>query len=171
MGRSLIEPDYIEAMRDLMVEAGIVGCRMLLPLDVMVVHMTDPSAPARAVDVEAIGPEDMILDVGPRTIATWSRVIQNAGTVVWNGPLGAYEMSPYEEGTYNLANALVHSSASTLVAGGDTLKALQLCELRHHFPSLSTAGAAFIDRLAGRDLPALRALRQTHVAVDRRRSA
>ena len=160
VGRSLIEPDYIESMRDLLVEAGIVGCRILLPQDAVVAHMLQENLPSITKKINQLEMGDMILDVGPQTLKVWSRVLQKSKSIIWNGPVGAFEISPYDEGTHNLANAIVHSDAKTLAAGRDTLTALRKCKLRHKFDSISTAGAAFLDTLADRELRGVKALKE-----------
>jgi 3-phosphoglycerate kinase len=167
VGRSQLEPDYLETMRNILVEAGIVGCRILLPQDVVVSHSLGPDTPTTAKMVDKLTMNDTALDIGPQTIRVWSRVIQNAGTIVWNGPVGTYEVTPFDEGTNNLANAVIHSDAATLAAGGNTLDALHRCELRDRFDALCTGSRAFMDLLAGHDLPGLQALRE---AASARRS-
>ncbi|MFZ2620146.1 MAG: phosphoglycerate kinase [Alphaproteobacteria bacterium] len=159
MGKSHIEMDYIEPLRDFLVEAGIVGCRILMPADVMTTNLNHPMARPVAKAVHQLEPDDTALDIGPETVKVWSRVIQNAGTMVWSGPMGSYELAPFDEGTNNLANAMLHSPCPTkVVAGGDTLDALKRTGLREQFSQLSTGGAAFLAMLAGEPLPALTAL-------------
>jgi 3-phosphoglycerate kinase len=164
VGRSQLEPDYLETMRNILVEAGIVGCRILLPQDVMVSHSLGPETPTHPKRVDELKMNDMALDIGPQTIRVWSRVIQSAGTIVWSGPVGTYEVAPFDEGTNNLANAVIHSDAATLAAGGNTLDALHRCELRDQFDALCTGSRAFLDTLAGHDLPGLNAL---HIAAQK----
>ena len=158
VGRSIVEPDYIEVMRDLLVEAGIMGCRILLPQDVVTAKMLQEGQPPVTKNIENLAMDDMILDIGPNTIDVWSRVLQKAGTIVWNGPVGSYETKPFDEGSGNLANAIVHSDAASIAAGRDTLLALRQYKLREEFDALSTATNAFIDLISGRELHGLQAL-------------
>lgn len=160
MGRSLIEPEHMEVARDILAEAGVLGCRIHLPQDVMVAtSLQDPNPPV-AKRVNDLTLNDIALDIGPKTVATWSSVIQSVATVLWTGPLGAFEASPFEEGTFNIANAVAHSNAFSLIAGKDMLEALKECNLLNTVSAISTASAAFVEYIAGRSLPALDVLHE-----------
>lgn len=162
VGQSLFDPECVETARNILAEAGVVGCRILLPLDVVVSksHHTDDNS--RVCDLQRIQPDDRIMDIGPRTIETWSKVIGNAQTVLWSGPLGVFEVSPFYEGTYSIANAIIHSDAFAVAGGGDTMRALTESNLRQHFQAISTAGGAFLKFIARQDLAALDCLPLAH---------
>lgn len=158
IGRTAIEAEHLSPIRDILVEAGIIGCRLQLPQDVVTAKALNDGSSAQTKLVKAIEKDDLVMDIGPKTLEVWSRVLQQAKTIIWTGPLGVCEFSPFEEGSAQIANAIMHSDAKSLIGGGDTLLALQNLKIRNMFKHISTGGAAFHSLLAGEDLPALTAL-------------
>lgn len=155
LGRSLLDPSSVEYARDIFTEAGVVGCRLLLPQD-LVLAGSDKNQHARTVvPVAALRPDDAAMDIGPATVATWSKVIQGAGTVLWLGSVGAFETESFNEGTLNIANAVLHSPAFSLVAGDGLLRALKQGDLRHLLPNVSSGSAVTMAALTGQKLPGL----------------
>jgi len=153
VGKSLYEEDMIDQAKALMNDSDIP-----MPLDV--VNATEFSSDAEAMhrDVADTKPDEMILDVGPKTAAIYADIIANAGTVVWNGPLGVFEIDQFGEGTRALGEAIAASSAFSIAGGGDTLAALEKYGLSEKMSYISTGGGAFLEFLEGKKLPAVAAL-------------
>lgn len=158
VGRSMFEPSLIDPARDLLAEAGVLGCRLLLPTDVVIAKESRPETPIGHASANHVGDDEIACDLGPQTLATWSRVVQNAGTIVWIGTLGAYEYPAFRDGTLNLANAVAQSKAFSLLAGDGLLRALRMGGIRDQMPAVSTAGVALMEALSGKPLPALTVL-------------
>ncbi|MBZ9993953.1 phosphoglycerate kinase [Mesorhizobium sp. BH1-1-4] len=164
VGRSVHEPDCVSIARDIMEAAAANGCRILLPSDVTVARMFEAEALATTVPVAAIPDEAMALDVGPRTVAEIKHVLNACRTLLWNGPLGAFEMRPFGEATFAVArHAAALSKAgqlATIAGGGDTAAALSLAGVADQITYLSTAGGAFLEWLEGCRLPGIEVLRK-----------
>jgi phosphoglycerate kinase len=159
VGKSLYEPESIDTARNILTAAGVTGCRIQLPHGVTVADELSPFIATRSVHIDDIKPNDMILDVGTRTLDVWKKIISEAGTILWNGPVGAFETEPFDEGTSFIANAVAESSAFTVIGGGDTLAAVQKSGVDiSKFNYVSTAGGAMLEFLEGKELPALKAL-------------
>ncbi len=165
VGRSVMEPDYVEIARDILAEAGVLGCRILLPQDLMVISPETAISEAHSCASNSLNMNEMALDIGPKTTEIWSRVIQNAGTILWVGPLGSFEIAPFHEGTFNIAKAVTKSKAFSLIAGKEMLHALRECNLLKDVNEVSTASGAFVDLLHGRILPGLRALEEKQLTI------
>jgi len=165
IGTSLAEPDLTQTALEIMHAAKERHCEVLLPHDVVVAARLAPEAPARVVPTLAVPADQMILDVGPKTVAHYTGVIEGAKTLLWNGPLGAFEIAAFAEGTYALARAaakLTKAGRLTSVAGGgDTVAALNAAGVAQDFSYVSTAGGAFLEWLEGRELPGIVALSET----------
>jgi phosphoglycerate kinase len=163
MGRSLVEPDLLDTARRILDAAGHTNCRVLLPTDAVAAARLEAHAPHRTADVNEIGAEDMILDVGPATVMLIEDTLQLVRTVVWNGPLGAFELEPFDRGTVAVARAVAKlTEAGRLVSvagGGDTVAALNKAGVTDRFTYVSTAGGAFLEWLEGKALPGVEALR------------
>ena len=163
VGRSLVEPDLLDTARGILDAAGDAGCRVLLPTDAVAAARLEAHAPHRTADVNQIGAEDMILDVGPATVMLIEDTLQLVRTVVWNGPLGAFEVEPFDRGTVAVARAAARlTEAGRLVSvagGGDTVAALNKAGVTDRFTYVSTAGGAFLEWLEGKALPGVEALR------------
>ena len=162
VGRSLAEPDFAEMARSVMADAKARGCEIVLPVDGVVASEFRAGAPSKVVDVAAVPADGMILDVGPRSVAHLIGVLQQCRTLLWNGPLGAFEIAPFGEGTFTLAReAASLTGAGKLVSvagGGDTVAALNAAGVTDRFTYVSTAGGAFLEWLEGRELPGVAAL-------------
>jgi phosphoglycerate kinase len=162
IGKSLAEPDLVGTAREIMAAAQAKGCTIVLPVDGVVAGEFKAGAANRVVDVTAIPADQMMLDVGPRSIAHLSQVIEQCRTLLWNGPLGAFEIAPFGEGTFALARqAAAMTKAGRLVSvagGGDTVAALNAAGVTDDFTYVSTAGGAFLEWLEGRELPGIAAL-------------
>ncbi len=159
VGRSLHEPGEVAATAALLARARERGVDVPLPVDVVVARALDSTAEADVRPLAAVGPEEMILDVGPETVAAWAPACRGAGTVLWNGPLGVFEYPQFADGTRGIARAVAQSRGYTLAGGGDTLAALERFGLLDAISYCSTGGGAFLTFLEGGRMPALEALR------------
>ena len=160
VGKSLCEPDLLEATRGLVAKAEGRGAAVPLPSDVVVAAGLETHHVARTVPVAGVGEGDMILDVGPATAAAYAEIIQRAGTIVWNGPVGVFEDARFAGGTRALAEAVAASDAFSIAGGGDTLAALDAFGLTDQVSYVSTGGGAFLEFLEGRTLPAVAMLQE-----------
>ncbi|WP_295559148.1 phosphoglycerate kinase [uncultured Hyphomicrobium sp.] len=162
IGRSLAEPDLVETAREIMHAAKSRSCEIVLPQDLVVAERFEAGAPARTVLTTDVEPADMILDVGPKAVGHYVDVLSRCETLLWNGPLGAFEIAPFGEGTFALARAAAErTKAGTLVSvagGGDTVAALNAAGVTDDFTYVSSAGGAFLEWLEGRELPGVAAL-------------
>ncbi len=162
VGRSLAEPDFTKTALEIMHAAKARSCEIVLPADVVVAPKFEAGAPHSVCPVLETPADQMILDVGPKAIAHYKDVLSRCRTVLWNGPLGAFEVSPFGEGTFAVARAAAAATrAGTLVSvagGGDTVAALNAAGVADQFTYVSTAGGAFLEWLEGRTLPGIAAL-------------
>ncbi len=165
VGKSLAEPDLADTAKRIMAAAEKAGCSIVLPVDVVVAAEFKEGAASRVVDVGAVGPDDMILDIGPRSIDTVDAWIDKAATLVWNGPLGAFEVPPFDRATVAAAK---HAAERTrrggllsVAGGGETVAALHHAGAAEGFSFVSTAGGAFLEWLEGKALPGVEVLRRT----------
>jgi phosphoglycerate kinase len=158
VGRSLHEPDLLEAARRVLATARARGAEVPIPTDVVVAPRFAADAPATVRRVEDVGADDMILDIGPETSARYAALVARAGTVVWNGPVGVFEFDAFGKGTETLARAIADSAAFSIAGGGDTLAAVDKYGIADRIGYLSTGGGAFLEFLEGRELPAVAAL-------------
>jgi phosphoglycerate kinase len=159
MGRSLVEEDKLAMARTILARADEKKISIVLPDDVVVADSLDASS-GRVLDVHALVPSDMALDVGPRTVAAATKAFAGARTVFWNGPMGLFEKAPFAAGTNGIAKALSEvSGAFTIVGGGDSVAAVQEAGLAERFSHVSTGGGASLELIEGRKLPGVEALR------------
>jgi phosphoglycerate kinase len=158
IGRSLAEPDLVAEARAIMDGMAARGASVPLPVDVIVANELSAHARGNRVAAEDVGPDDMILDIGPKTAAMFSAVIAEAGTIVWNGPVGVFEYPQFAGGTRALAAAIAHSPGFSIAGGGDTLAAIAKFGITDQVEYISTGGGAFLEFLEGRVLPAVEAL-------------
>jgi phosphoglycerate kinase len=158
VGKSLVEMDLLETARNIIADAKARGADIPLPLDVVVApaFAADASATIKAVD--AVSDDDMILDIGPATAARYAQMITDAGTVVWNGPVGVFEFDAFAAGTAAVARAIAASNAFSIAGGGDTLAAVDKFKIADAVSYISTGGGAFLEFLEGKVLPAVAAL-------------
>lgn len=158
IGESLAEPELVkeaQAIMDMMKERG---AEVPLPVDVVVADEVSALARANRIPVEEVGPHDRILDIGPRSAVRLAEIVTNAGTIVWNGPVGVFEYDQFAGGTKMLASAIAHSEAFTIAGGGDTLAAIAKFSIGRDVGYISTGGGAFLEFLEGKTLPAIAAL-------------
>ncbi|HXJ63555.1 MAG TPA: phosphoglycerate kinase [Actinomycetota bacterium] len=160
VGRSLVEEDQIEAVRAAQRKAGERGVLIQLPEDIVAAPDVSADAPWRTVAVDEIPWDMMGLDVGPRTVEEFARTIADARTVLWNGPMGVFELEPFSSGTRGVAMAVAGTDAFTVVGGGDSLLAIRRLGLEDEFSHLSTGGGASLEFLEGRELPGIAALQK-----------
>ncbi|HSX61379.1 MAG TPA: phosphoglycerate kinase [Tahibacter sp.] len=158
VGKSLVENDLIDTAKRIMADAKARGADVPVPTDVVVAPAFAADAPATIKAVDAVGPDDMILDIGPQTAASYAALIAKAGSVVWNGPVGVFEFDAFGKGTETLARAIAASSAFSIAGGGDTLAAVEKYGVEADIGYISTGGGAFLEFLEGKELPAVAAL-------------
>ncbi len=159
VGRSLVEDDHLGTAKELTALAASLRHPIHLPLDAVVAADAKPGVATRVVNVSAIPADQRILDIGPMTVERFLMIADGAGAVVWNGPLGVYEVPPFDQGTASLARGLAGTPAQTIVGGGDLVAALQELGLAGHMSFVSTGGGATLEFLEGKTLPGLAALR------------
>lgn len=158
VGKSLVENDLLDTARKIDADAKARGAEIPLPTDVVVAPAFAADAPATIKAVDAVGADDMILDIGPQTAAQYAELIAKAGTVVWNGPVGVFEFDAFGKGTEALAKAIASSKAFSIAGGGDTLAAVDKYGIAKQVSYISTGGGAFLEFLEGKTLPAVAAL-------------
>jgi phosphoglycerate kinase len=162
VGKSLCETDLIPTAREIMAKAKSLKREILLPVDAVVATKFAAHAPSRVVGVDDVGPDDMILDIGPRSIEQAISVLARSKTLVWNGPFGAFEMEPFDNGTVEVAEAAAELTADkrlvSIAGGGDTMAALNVAGVTERFTYVSTAGGAFLEWLEGKKLPGIEVL-------------
>jgi phosphoglycerate kinase len=162
VGKSLAEPDFHKTALEIMAKAKARGCEVVLPKDVVVAAAFKAGSPASTHPTLQVPKDQMILDFGPETVAHIASVVEGCRTLLWNGPLGAFEIAPFGEATFALARQVAAlSKAGKLVSvagGGDTVAALNAAGVADDFTYVSTAGGAFLEWLEGRELPGVAAL-------------
>ncbi len=159
VGRSLVEDDKLDAARSITDHAGQRGVRLELPVDHVVTDKLEPGAAHEvlAVDDPAIG-DRMGVDIGPKTVAAYSALVEGAGTVIWNGPMGVFETKPFDAGTNAVAQAVAKVKGTTIVGGGDSVSAVTKAGVAGQITHISTGGGASLEFLGGRTLPGVAAL-------------
>ncbi len=160
VGKSLVEAEMIDIARGLLKQSAEIKVEIPLPTDVVVAKEFAASAEA---DVKAVGnvaAEEMILDIGPDTAERFARMLHDAGTIVWNGPVGVFEFDQFGEGTRTLAQAIARSPAFSIAGGGDTLAAIEKYRVEDDISYISTGGGAFLEFLEGKKLPAVAVLEE-----------
>ena len=158
VGKSLYEPDLLDTAKKIVADAKARGADIPLPTDVVVAKQFLPDAEASVKAVTDVADDDLILDIGPQTAQHYAGLIANAGTVVWNGPVGVFEFEAFSHGTEALARAIASSAAFSIAGGGDTLAAVDKFEIADQVSYISTGGGAFLEFLEGKTLPAVAAL-------------
>jgi phosphoglycerate kinase len=163
VGRSLAERDLVDTAQMIMDEAKTAKREIVLPVDAVVAQKFEALAPSRVVDVDHVGENDMILDIGPRSVEQVVSVLARSKTLVWNGPFGAFEMEPFDTGTVEVAEAAAELTAAgklvSVAGGGDTVAALNVAGVTDRLTYVSTAGGAFLEWLEGNALPGVEVLR------------
>jgi phosphoglycerate kinase len=155
VGKSLYEPGLIDTAKELIRSARARRVDIPIPSDVVVGKELSEAAEATVKSATAVGDDELILDIGPDTARRFSDLLKQAGTIVWNGPVGVFEIDQFGEGTKALALAIAHSSAFSIAGGGDTLAAIEKYKVADRISYLSTGGGAFLEFLEGKQLPAV----------------
>ena len=158
IGKSLHEPDMLDTARALLAQAKARGADIPLPTDVVVATEFAPTAIATVKPVAAVGANELILDIGPQTAGVLAQMLQSAGTILWNGPVGVFEFDQFGGGTRVIAEAIARSPAFSLAGGGDTLAAIEKYGAEQGISYISTGGGAFLEFVEGKTLPAVAAL-------------
>lgn len=162
VGKSLCEHDLADTARDILARASEAGCEILLPTDVVVASEFKAGAAARTISASEVSGDDMILDIGTGTLGDIAQRLETASTIVWNGPLGAFEIPPFDNGTNIAARHVAMLTKAgrviSVAGGGDTMAALIAAGVEEDFTYISAAGGAFLEWLEGKDLPGVKAL-------------
>jgi len=158
LGTSMLEEDMVAEAANVMEEAIGQGIRFYLPVDVVVADQLDAEAATSVVPAQEIPETQMALDIGPATSQLFEEALHDAGTIIWNGPMGVFEMAPFSKGTFHLATSLASTGATTIVGGGDTDAALHHTGVADKITFISTGGGAFLTLMEGKTLPAVAAL-------------
>ena len=163
VGKSLFEPDLVATAREIMAKAKATKRELVLPVDAVVAQKLEAHVPTRVVDVDRVGDADMILDIGPRSIEHVVSVLARVKTLVWNGPFGAFETEPFDNGTIEVAEAAAELTEAgrlvTVAGGGDTVAALNAARVTDRLTYVSAAGGAFLEWMEGKALPGVEVLR------------
>jgi phosphoglycerate kinase len=163
VGKSLCEHEMAPTARDILAQARAKGCEIVLPVDAVAARKFEANAPSRVVAVDAVDPEELILDVGPRSIEQVVSILARMKTLVWNGPFGAFEFEPFDIGTLEIAEAAAELTTAgklvTVAGGGDTVAALNAAGATDRLTYVSAAGGAFLEWLEGKPLPGVEVLR------------
>jgi phosphoglycerate kinase len=163
IGKSLAEKDLAETALRILDTAEKSGCAVILPIDAVVAWHFEAHAPHRFYGVDALDPDGMVLDIGPSSIERIKAAIDDAATVVWNGPMGAFEMQPFDKGTVEVARYVAQRTKAgkltSVAGGGDTVSALAHAGVKDDFTYVSTAGGAFLEWMEGKPLPGVEALK------------
>lgn len=160
LGQSLIEPDLTDTARDLLQLASERGVEIALPVDCVVAPCIDEPQSKRVVQPSDIPSDHGVFDIGPQTVQSFARCIAKAGTVVWNGPLGVFEVDAFADGTLGVGRAVADSEAYSVVGGGDSVAALNEMDLEDQIDHVSTGGGASLEFLEGKQLPGIAALEE-----------
>ena len=160
IGKSLAEPDLLPEAKAVIDATRARGAAVPIPTDVVTAKTFSADAPATIKAATDVADDDLILDVGPQTALALAQQLESAGTIVWNGPVGVFEFSAFENGTRTLAHAIANSSAFSIAGGGDTLAAIAKYGIEKQMDYISTGGGAFLEVLEGKTLPAFEILMQ-----------
>jgi len=161
VGRSMIEEDLVDTAGDLIGKARERGVKFYMPVDVVAADRLDPDANLKNVPVQEIPLQWLATDIGPATSCLFSEVLQDVGTIIWNGPMGVFEMAPFSRGTFDLARAVGESKATSIIGGGETGSAVQKAGTADQMSYISTGGGAFLTLMEGQQLVAVSALERT----------
>jgi phosphoglycerate kinase len=159
VGKSLVEEDLLKTAKEILEEADKKGVKVYLPVDCVVADKMDPSAQTEVVPVDKIPADWMGLDIGPESLKNFGEALKDAKTILWNGPMGVFEMEPFSKGTMGMVQKIVSSGAMSIVGGGDTDTAVHQSGFADKISYISTAGGAFLELLEGKKLPGVEALK------------
>jgi phosphoglycerate kinase len=163
VGNSLVEDDYLEMARDILAKAKANGVNLYIPTDTVIADKFSNEAKTKIVNINEIPSGWMGLDVGPETSKACANIIENSKLILWNGPMGVFEMSKFQQGTKDIANAIVAATekgAFSLIGGGDSVAAINLFNLADKVSYVSTGGGAMLEYLEGIELPGIKAIRE-----------
>ena len=160
IGKSLVEMDLLDEARRLMAKASARGATIPIPVDVVVGKEFSESTEASVIAATDVDVDDMIFDIGPQSIATLVEIIRNAGTIIWNGPVGVFEFDQFGHGTEALAQAIAANKGFSIAGGGDTLAAVEKYGITNDISYISTGGGAFLEFVEGKALPAVEVLKK-----------
>jgi len=163
IGKSLVENDLIDTAKKIIEKARAKGVKLYMPVDCVAADKFDPAAETQVAAIQEIPLDWMGLDIGPATTMLFSAALENAKTIVWNGPMGVFEMDAFSRGTYAMVTAVANSCAVTIVGGGDTDVAIHRAGEYAKISYISTGGGAFLELLEGKNLPAIDALHENKV--------
>ena len=155
IGDSLVEIGAIDTAKGLMAKAGD---KLVLPVDAVIAQKVDADAECKTVDVDQVPAGWRILDIGPKSVALFSDALKGAKLVVWNGPMGVFEVPKFAEGTFAIAKLLANSGATTVIGGGDSASAVKKAGVAKQMTHVSTGGGASLEFLEGKELPGVAAL-------------
>ena len=158
IGKSLLEEDKMDLSLELIEKAKANGVEILLPVDVVIADKIEAGVDTEIVDIDDIPVDKEALDIGPKTAKLFAEKIKAAKTVVWNGPMGVFEIKEFSNGTNEVAKALADSDAVTIVGGGDSALAIEMAGLKDKITHVSTGGGASLEFLEGKDLPGITAI-------------
>ena len=158
VGTSLLESDWLDYCKEMMEKAKAKGVKLLLPVDTLCAAEFSADAKPELVDTMAIPDDRMGMDIGPKTIALYTDAVKDAGTVIWNGPMGVFEFPAFAEGTRAVAKALADTDAITIVGGGDSAAAVAQLGFADQMTHISTGGGASLEFLEGKELPGVACL-------------
>ena len=158
IGKSIIDEDSVELAKDLMAEAKGKNVKMLIPLDTVISSEFSNDGVVKLADIDSIPKDMMGMDIGPKTIELFTNEISNANTIVWNGPMGVFEMSKFENGTKEIALAMAKNSGTTVIGGGDSASACDQFGLNNEMSHISTGGGASLEFLEGKVLPGIKVI-------------
>jgi phosphoglycerate kinase len=155
VGSSLYEPDLIPKAKEILEIVANNKVKILLPIDVVVANELSENAKIRLSNIDDIQADEKIGDVGPQSLKQYEPFLNTAGTILWNGPIGIFELSPFSKGTKELAHAIANSNAFSIAGGGETLAAIEKYQVSEKLSYISTGGGAFLEYLEGKTLPAV----------------
>jgi len=158
VGSSLLEEDKLDLAKELLIKAEKQGVKIYLPVDAVVAKELSPEAANQVVDVKKVPADGKILDIGPETAARYAELIKTAKTVIWNGPMGVFEIEPFARGTIAIANAMAEVEGVTIIGGGDSVAAVEKAGVAAKMTHISTGGGASLEFLEGKELPGVAAL-------------
>lgn len=158
VGSSLLEEDKLGLAKELLTKAESKGVKIYLPEDAVIAEEVSPDVENQVVDVQEVLPEGKILDIGPKTAAQYAELIKTSKTVIWNGPMGVFEMAPFAQGTMAIAQAMAEVEGVTIIGGGDSVAAVEKAGVADRMTHISTGGGASLEFLEGKELPGVAAL-------------
>ncbi|HBA52973.1 phosphoglycerate kinase [Syntrophorhabdus aromaticivorans] len=158
IGKSLCEEEMLDLARNIIAKAGDRGVKLYLPVDCVIAEKAAPDAEAKVVTIQEIPRDWMGLDIGPASAALFAEALQDAKTIMWNGPMGMFEIDAFSRGTFSLVTSVANAYALTVIGGGDTAVAVLRAGESHRISYISTGGGAFLELLEGKPMPAIEAL-------------